>query len=112
MQYFETFEPRRLCAATVSVTAAAAFPHPDHVVEVIMENEPYSRITKSVAPFINSVADHGAKFDQSFATDHPSQPNYLVIVSDSNQGVHDDNHPKKAPFSTSNIGAQLIGAGN
>jgi hypothetical protein len=83
---------------------------PDHVVIVMEENHSFSEIIgSSQAPFINSLAQQGALFTQSFAVEHPSEPNYLDIFSGSNQGVTDDSCPHT--FSTENLGSELIAAG-
>ena len=50
-----------------------------------------------------------ANFTRPSRVTHPSQPNYLALFSGSTQGVTDDTLP--APFTTPNLGDQLIGAG-
>lgn len=82
----------------------------DHVVVVVMENHSFSEIIGNTAkaPYINSLAASGASFTQSFAVEHPSEPNYLDLFSGSNQGVTDDSCPHT--FSTENLGSQLIAA--
>ena len=90
--------------------AAAGVPRPDHVVIAVFENKKANAIFgNSQAPYINSLAAGGAKFTQSYAIEHPSEPNYLDLFSGSNQGVTDDSCPHT--FSTANEGAQLIAAG-
>lgn len=90
--------------------ASAQIPLFDHVVVVVMENHSYAEIIGNTAeaPYINSLAAAGANFSQSFAVEHPSEPNYLDLFSGSNQGVTDDSCPHT--FSTDNLGSQLIGA--
>src|SRR5205814_3846666 len=70
-------------------------PRPDHVVLVMMENHNYNEIIgSSSAPYINStLAAQGALMTNSFAIEHPSEPNYLDIFSGSNQGVTNDTFP-------------------
>jgi hypothetical protein len=69
-------------------------PTPDHVVMVIDENHAYQQIIGSAAaPYINSLAAQGATFTNSFAIEHPSQPNYLDLFSGSNQGITSDSCP-------------------
>ncbi|HKF20948.1 MAG TPA: alkaline phosphatase family protein, partial [Candidatus Angelobacter sp.] len=58
---------------------------------------------------INSLAQQGALFTQSFAVEHPSQPNYLDLFSGSNQAVTDDSCPHT--FSTENLASELGAAG-
>jgi hypothetical protein len=99
--------------ATATATAkgtAASMPRPDHVVVVMFENTSASSIVGNPnAPYFNQLASSGANFTQSYAIQHPSQPNYLDLFSGSNQGVNDDSCPHT--FSTDNEAAQLIAKG-
>ena len=99
--------PPGIRAATAE--AAAAVPRFDHVVVVLFENKSSSQITASKAPYFTSLAAQGAKFSQSYAITHPSQPNYLALFSGATQGVTSDACPKT--FTGANLGSQLIGAG-
>jgi hypothetical protein len=90
---------------------AAAVPQFDHIVLVMFENKKYSSINgSSSAPYFNSLAVQGAKFTQSFAITHPSQPNYVALFSGSPQGITSDACPANLG-AKDNLGAQLIGAG-
>ena len=90
--------------------AAPALPSYDHIVLAIFENEAQSSIFGSTsAPYLTSLANQGAHFTQSYAIEHPSQPNYLDLFSGSNQGVQDDSCPHS--FDTENLGHQLISSG-
>lgn len=90
--------------------AATTLPRPDHVVIVIEENHSFQEIDGSPsAPNINSLVGEAAVFTQSFAIEHPSEPNYLDLFSGANQGVTDDSCPHS--FSAANLGAELIAAG-
>ena len=92
-------------------TLLSAVPRPDHVVIVVEENHSNSAIIgSSAAPYINALAGRGASFTNSFAIEHPSQPNYLDLFSGSNQGVTDDSYITRR-FTTPNLGAGLIQAG-
>src|SRR5579883_3225730 len=85
------------------LTAFAQIASPDHIMICIMENHSYSEIVgSSSAPYINSLitGSNAAVFTQSFAIEHPSQPNYLDLFSGSNQGVTDDGLPTSQPFTT------------
>lgn len=115
--------------ATVSV--AAALPHPDHVVIVIMENKSFGQVIGNpAAPNINALAAEGANIvnaasdpnaltSGSHALRHPSQPNYLELFSGDHQGVLSDGRPGTSsepgsaalPFNTPNLAASLIAAG-
>src|SRR5438876_5789349 len=106
------------CAAVALVLTAAAptlaqvIPTPDHVVIVIEENRSYSGIIgNAAAPYINSLIGQGALLTNSFAITHPSQPNYIALFSGSTQGVTSDATPTNVPYTTPNLGAQLISAG-
>ncbi len=105
------------CSTTTNTTATAilipVLPTPDHIVVVIEENHADTAIIGSdQAPYINSLATSGALFTESYATHHPSLPNYLALFSGSDQGVIDDACPPPgSPYATDNLGAQLIAAG-
>src|SRR5437762_14377023 len=87
-----------------------SIPRPDHVVIVIEENHSYAEIIGSAnAPYINSLAQQGALFTQSYGVTHPSEPNYLALFSGSTQGVTDD--ACGYTFSTPNLGRSLIDGG-
>lgn len=97
-----------------SLSYSAPIPRPDHIVICIMENRGYNQIIgSSQAAFINSLVNDskGALFTNSHGLTHPSQPNYLMLYSGSNQGVIDDATPANFPFQTPNLGALLINAG-
>ena len=96
------------------VLSQSLLPKPDHIVMVILENHSFNQIIgSSAAPYINSLANDTstALFSQSYGIAHPSQPNYLILYSGSNQGVTDDLIPAGIPFITGNIGRQLIDSG-
>lgn len=103
-----------LVALLACLSAVAQIPGvtpPDHIVIVIEENHSFSEIIgSSSAPYINSLAQQGALFTNSFAIEHPSEPNYLDLFSGSNQGVTSDACPV-GPFSVANLGSELIAAG-
>ncbi|OCT14379.1 hypothetical protein A8709_26550 [Paenibacillus pectinilyticus] len=83
---------------------------PDHVVIVIEENHSYETlIGNRSAPYINALAKQGAFFTHSYAVAHPSQPNYFVLFSGSNQGVTDDSCGHV--FKTANLASELVQAG-
>jgi hypothetical protein len=99
-----------------------AAPHRyDHVVIVVEENRTEAQIIgdRVNAPYINTLADGGVVLDTMYGVTHPSQPNYMHLFSGDNQGVTDDNLPKNFsttptstyPFTTPNLGAEIITAG-
>jgi hypothetical protein len=98
----------------LSAAASAQIPKYDHVVIVVMENHALNQVYGSAsAPYLTQTAggDQAALFTQSYALTHPSQPNYLQMFSGSIQGVTDDKVPANLPFTTANLGAELIAAG-
>ncbi|MEV6642567.1 alkaline phosphatase family protein [Amycolatopsis sp. NPDC051371] len=91
--------------------AASTVPAFDHIVLVMFENKKYSSINgSSSAPYFNTLASQSAKFTNSFAITHPSQPNYVALFSGATQGVTDDSCPANLG-AKANLGQQLIGAG-
>jgi acid phosphatase len=96
------------------VQSQSTFPKPDHIVICILENHSFNQILgSSAAPYINALANDTASalFTGSYGIGHPSQPNYLALFSGDTQGVTDDLVPSDNPFSSPNLGGQLIGYG-
>ena len=99
--------------AAPAAQAANGVPHFDHVVLVMEENHSYNEIIGDTtdAPYINNtLASGGALFTNSFAIEHPSEPNYLDLFSGSNQGITTDQCP--VAINAPNEGAQLLAAGD
>ena len=97
-----------------STDVYSQLPTPDHIVIVILENHGFEQIMgNSAAPYINSLVSDSstALFTQSYALTHPSQPNYLMLFSGSDQGVTNDDVPKNLPFTSPNLGAGLLQKG-
>jgi len=97
-----------------SAKVYSQLPVPDHVVCVILENHSYDQILgNSAAPYLNGLVRDSAAalFTRSYALTHPSQPNYLMLFSGSDQGVTNDGVPKKLPLTSPNLGAGLLQAG-
>ena len=94
--------------------ASGALPKPFHIVVVIEENHAYSQIIGSPdAPYINSLLKdpYCVKFSRSYAIAPGSQIDYLDLFSGANQGANGTSHPEDEPFTTPNLGRQLINAG-
>lgn len=99
---------------SVTELSSATFPKPDHIVVVILENHSYSQLRGSAAaPYINSLINDStsALFTASYAVAHPSQPNYIMLYSGNAQGVTNDEMPSGIPYTTPNLGRQLIDSG-
>ena len=87
-----------------------AFPHPDHVVVVLMENKSYGDVIGSTnAPYLNSLPARGALLTAYCGLHHPSQPNYVELFSGKEQGVCNDNCPPP-PITAPNLAASLLAA--
>jgi hypothetical protein len=105
-----------LAAVALALAPASAagqpIPMPDHVVIAILENHGFGQIIGSPsAPYINGLVPQGALLTNSFGITHPSQPNYIALFSGSQQGVANNNTPTGVPFTTPNLGAQMIASG-
>ncbi len=95
----------------LSFSRSSAQVPPDHTIIVVLENKSFDQIIgNSDAPYINSLISnpHGALFTNSFGLTHPSQPNYLMLFSGSQQGVTTNGFPPVLPLITANLGAALI----
>lgn len=58
---------------------------------VVFENHGYSSIiTSPTAPYLNTLARRYGLATASYATTHPSLPNYLALVSGTTQGITED----------------------
>lgn len=102
-----------LWTVTSTTAQAAALPAPDHVVVVVMENHAYSQVIgSSSAPYINNTLKAGgANLTQSYGLTHPSEPNYYMLFSGSNQGRTDDSCVSVGSMSAPNLASELIAAG-
>ncbi len=95
--------------AADGTATARRLPRPAHVVIVFEENRAFSHIIGNMAaPYINTLANRGASFSQSYAITHPSQPNYLAFFSGSTQGVVDNTCQQR--LSGANLASALIAA--
>lgn len=90
---------------TPALTApASAVPGFDHVFMVYMENQDYSGIIgNSSAPYINSLIPKATVLTQSYATTHPSDPNYVALAGGGLYGLHDNS------IGTTTINAPHVG---
>ncbi len=78
---------------------------------VIFENKDRTQVVGSKnAPYLTSLADSGATFTRSHGIAHPSQPNYIALLSGSTQGVVDDSCPQNLQAKP-NLPRQLLDAG-
>jgi hypothetical protein len=59
-----------------------------HIVIVILENK--NADSARAQPFMHWLADNGAYLEQYYAITHPSQPNYIALISGSTRSVTND----------------------
>lgn len=101
--------------AVIAAAATSCLPNPplDHIVIVVEENHTASSIIGNpAAPYMNALADSGARFSQYYGVTHPSLPNYLAMFSGSTQGVTNDACPAPgSPYTTPNIARELLDNG-
>lgn len=83
----------------------------DHVFVVYMENEDYSNIIGSPkAPYINSLLSKGTSLTKSYATTHPSDPNYMALAAGGLYGLY-DNSVASTTIDARHIGNSVEAAG-
>lgn len=90
-------------------SVAGSLPRPAHVVVVIFENKGRAQLFDR-APYLTRLAGTGAGFVRSHGIAHPSQPNYIALLSGSTHGVRDDSCPQDLGGKP-NLARQLIDAG-
>jgi len=98
-----------LGSVTRPVRADVVPPH-DRVIIVVMENKSYD--VARIQPYTMSLQAQGATFARSFATSHPSQPNYLSLFAGWDINVTSDACPAPgSPYSLENLGHALEAQG-
>jgi phospholipase C len=75
----------------------------DHIVVIVLENKPVTRILDAQdAPYLNQLARNNALAANYHATTHPSLPNYLALTSGTTAGITNDCTPA-ASACTANV---------
>src|SRR5438105_2796468 len=74
-----------VCSLTADAGPASSRGRFKKVVVVVLENTDYAEGLKQ--PFLASLAAKGALLTKFQAEAHPSQPNYIAMISGSTQGV-------------------------
>jgi phosphatidylinositol-3-phosphatase len=88
---------------------AAAVPPYKHIFVIILENKNFSTILDpAAAPNISGFAKTYGNATNFFAEAHPSEPNYIALVSGDTFGVTDDGYHT---FAAPNLASQLGEAG-
>jgi acid phosphatase len=114
-----TASPAPAPSSTAAAPGAASSPastHPAsglaHVVVIVLENKPSSRILgSSEAPYLNGLAKRGALATDYSAIRHPSLPNYLAMTSGTTAGVTDDCDPDACGTSARTIAHEVTASG-
>jgi hypothetical protein len=89
---------------------ADVVPAHDRVIVVVMENKSYD--VARIQPYTMSLQAQGARFSNSFATSHPSQPNYFSLFAGWDLSVSSDACPAPgSPYSYENLGHALEAQG-
>jgi phosphatidylinositol-3-phosphatase len=97
-----------LLALSVALLAAAV-PSYEHIFVIIDENKNFGTILNPAsAPNIGALAKAYGNATNFFAETHPSEPNYIALVSGETFGVADDGYHT---FDAPNLAAQLSRAG-
>lgn len=88
-----------------------AIPQPEHIVLVVFENKAYQQVIGSpAAPYLTALAHTGANFTNAHGERHPSQPNYVALLSGSPHGITDDFCPQHLG-NQPNLARQLLDSG-
>jgi phosphatidylinositol-3-phosphatase len=83
-------------AGPIVPTVPGSVPRPDHVLVVVFENKNAEQIIGAPqAPYLTHLARQGADLTDAHGETHPSQPNYLALLSGSTQGVTNDACPQE-----------------
>lgn len=92
-------------------TPPPELPRPAHTIVIVEENKTLAQIVgNGSAPFINSLASHGALFTDAHGVTHPSLPNYLALFSGLTNDNGDDCPATGIPPSAPNLGSELLAA--
>ncbi|STX51094.1 Phospholipase C [Legionella busanensis] len=91
--------PLKLVYKPVNTNRPSSWTNIKHVVIIVFENENSGNVLNQ--PFFKSLTTRGAHLEQYSALTHPSQPNYLALISGSTFSVTDD--------SIHNINAKHLG---
>ncbi len=107
-----TLSPLSTGASAASIQASSPCGRPGttsykHVVWILLENQGYSVIGSSSAPYLNSLASACGLATNDYAFSHPSLPNYVALTSGSTQGITDDGGPSVHPLSVASIFSEL-----
>ena len=85
------YAPARNAPARATPAAPPPAPAAPHIMVIVMENRESTAVLGAPdAPYITSLAAAYGVATHWYGVSHPSLPNYLAMISGSDQGVHDD----------------------
>jgi hypothetical protein len=89
-----------------SAPVQAQAPHAPKIVLVVLENKDADKVMQNLGdlPFLRRMYNEGAYLSNYYGVAHPSQPNYVALVSGSIEGVDGD---KPASLDRAHLGQQL-----
>jgi hypothetical protein len=105
-----------IAALAIGGAASASSPrsanaHLKHVFVIMLENHSQTSVIGDPnAPFITSLAHTYGMADNYYGVTHPSEPNYVAMITGSNQGINDDNPANR--FDVTNLVDQLEASGH
>lgn len=100
---------QRAISASSPCGVTAAVPRYRHVVWILLENEGYSVVGSSSAPYLNGLGRECGLATGYLAVAHPSLPNYIALTSGSTQGIADDGEPSAHRLNVASIFSELRG---
>lgn len=90
-----------LFALPLARAAAAAIPHLDHILVIVMENHSdASLIGNPDLPYLNRLAKTYGYDDDYYGVTHPSLPNYVAMITGSVWGSHSDDPAQRFPHAS------------
>ncbi len=87
----------------------AELPIEGTIYTIVLENHDADVVDEM--PYLRGLADQYASADAYYADHHPSLPNYLQLLSGTDQNVSDDDGPDQHRFDAENLSSQLDAAG-
>jgi phosphatidylinositol-3-phosphatase len=86
----------------------AELPIEGTIFTIVLENHDADVVEEM--PYLQGLADEYASADAYYADHHPSLPNYLQLLSGTDQNVSDDEGPDKHQLDAENLASQLDAA--
>jgi hypothetical protein len=100
-----------LALAQLAGVRAATLPRPAHVIVIVEENKTLAQVVDGgKAPFITTLAQHGALFTGSHGVTHPSLPNYFALFAGLTNTNGDGCPAAGIDSGAPNLGSELLAA--